>query len=95
LVRSFIQVGLNPIVFTLHQMQDMMTFVSVDDATLALDPEMPSLGHGAPGSIAPTFTSPGRYQGSLSFSMAGPWEITVTVSEAAAFLGAPVFTTTF
>jgi hypothetical protein len=89
------QVGLNPIVFTLHQMQDMMTFVSVDDATLALDPEMPSMGHGSPGSIAPTLTAPGRYQGSLSFSMAGPWETTVTVSEAAVVLGALVFTTTF
>ena len=89
------QVGLNPIVFTLHQMQDTMTFVSVDDATLALDPEMPSMGHGSPDSSSPTLTSPGRYQGSLSFSMAGPWETTVTVSEAAVVLGAPVFTTTF
>jgi hypothetical protein len=89
------KIGLNPIVFTLHQMQDMMTFVPVNDATLALDPEMPSMGHGSPGSISPILTAPGRYEGSLSFSMAGPWETTVTVTEAAAVLGAPVFTTTF
>ena len=89
------KIGLNPIVFTLHQMQDMMTFVPVNDATLALDPEMPSMGHGSPGSVPPILTAPGRYEGSLSFSMAGPWETTVTVTEAAAVLGAPVFTTTF
>jgi hypothetical protein len=88
------QIGLNPIVFTLHQMQDMMTFVPVNDATLALDPEMPSMGHGSPGSIDPTLTAPGRYQGSLSFSMTGEWKTTVTVSETVV-LGAPVFTTNF
>jgi hypothetical protein len=76
-------------------MQDMMIVVSVYDATLALDPEMPSMGHGSPGSVEPALTAPGRYEGSLSFSMAGPWETTVTVTEAAAILGAPVFTTTF
>ncbi len=31
----------------------------------------------------------------LIFSMAGTWEATVTVTEAAVVLGAPVFTTTF
>jgi hypothetical protein len=89
------KIGLNPIVFTLHQMQDMMTFVPVNDATLALDPEMPSMGHGSPGSVPPAFTAPGRYEGSLSFSMTGQWETTVTVSEAWVVLGAPVFTTNF
>lgn len=89
------RIGLNPIVFTLHQMQDMMTFVPVNDATLALDPEMPSMGHGSPGSVDPALTAPGQYEGSLSFSMAGPWETTVTVSEGGLVLGAPVFATTF
>jgi hypothetical protein len=76
-------------------MQDMMIVVSVYDATLALDPEMPSMGHGSPGSIDPTLAAPGRYECSLSFSMADPWETAVAVSEAAVVLGVPVFTTTF
>jgi len=88
-------IGLNPIIFTLHQMQDMMTFVPVVDAAPVLDPEMPSMGHGSPGSVDPTPTSLGQYQGSLSFSMAGTWETTVTVNEGTIALGAPVFTTTF
>jgi hypothetical protein len=73
----------------------MMTFVPVNDATLVLDPEMPSMGHGSPDSVDPTLTASGRYEGSLSFSMTGLWETTVTVSEAGVVLGAPVFTTNF
>jgi hypothetical protein len=88
-------VGLNPIVFTLHKMLDMMTFAPVDDVTVVLDPQMPSMGHGSPGSVNPTPTSLGRFQGQLSFSMAGTWETTVTVNQAGVTLGTPKFTTTF
>ena len=89
------KVGLNPVIFTLHQMQKMMLFVPLDDATLALDPEMPEMGHGAPGSVNPTLNSSGRYSGQVAFSMAGTWETTVTVSQAGQTLGTPKFTTTF
>jgi hypothetical protein len=89
------QVGLNPIVFTLHRMQDMNTFPSVDDAVIGLDPQMPSMGHGSPGSIDPTLTAPGRYEGKLSFSMTGEWKTTATIQVGSIVLGAPVFTTNF
>ena len=88
-------IGLNPIVFTLQENQDMITLVPVSDATVILDPQMPSMGHGSPGSINPTPTSPGLYEGKLSFSMTGTWQTTVTVREGAITLGAPIFTTTF
>jgi hypothetical protein len=89
------KVGLNPVVVTLHQTQDMMLFAPVDDATLGLGPEMPSMGHGASGSVNPTLASSGRYSGQVAFSMAGTWETTVTVSEAGRTLGTPKFPTTF
>lgn len=89
------QVGLNPIVFTLHRMQDMTTFPSVDDAVITLDPQMPSMGHGSPGSVDPTLTAPGRYEGQLSFSMTGEWKTTVSLQRAGVVLGTPVFTTNF
>jgi len=82
-------------VVTLHQTQDMMLFAPVDDATLVLDPEMPSMGHGAPGSVNPTLVSSGRYSGQVAYSMAGTWQTTVTVSDAGQTLGTPKFTTTF
>ncbi len=89
------KVGLNPVVVTLHRMQDMMTFVPVDDATIVLDPQMPSMGHGSPGSVSPTLASSGVYEGQLSFSMTGDWETTVTFSRAGVTIGAPKFATTF
>lgn len=89
------KVGLNPVVVTLHRMEDMMTFVPVDDAAIALDPQMPSMGHGSPGSVDPTLTSAGDYEGQLSFAMAGEWLTTVTFSRGGAVIGAPQFAIAF
>lgn len=91
------RVGLNPVIVTLHRMDGAMVFTGVDDATLVLDPQMPSMGHGSPGSVNPTITAvSGVYEGQLSFSMAGAWETTLTVSIPGFSPPAtPKFTTTF
>jgi hypothetical protein len=89
------RVGLNPVVATLHRMQDMMTFVPIEDAAMRLEPWMPSMAHGSPGSVDPAHTMLGRYAGQLSFSMPGDWETTLTVSRGGATLAAPKFATTF
>lgn len=90
------QVGLNPIVVTLHDTRDNgMTFAPVDDAAFALDPQMPSMGHGSSGSVNPTIVSPGVYEGRLSFSMEGDWVTTVTVRRGDAIIAMPAFATTF
>ncbi len=86
-------VGLNPVIVTLHWMESATSFPAVDDATITLDPQMPSMGHGSPGSVDPTPTSLGRYEGKLSFSMAGTWETTVTLRRGGVIIGAPAFTT--
>lgn len=87
------KVGLNPVVLTLHEMADAMSFPPVLDATMTMDPQMPSMGHGSPGSVSPTATSQGRYEGQLSFSMAGAWTTTVVASRAGAPLGSVTFST--
>jgi hypothetical protein len=93
---SSIEVGLNPVVVTLHETRDGgMTFTPVDDATLALDPQMPSMGHGAPGSVNPTRVDGGWYEGKLALTMSGEWETTVTATRAEAAIGAPSFTVRF
>jgi YtkA-like len=88
------KVGSNPAVFTLHRMQDMMTFVPVDDATLTVHPWMTSMNHGSADS-SPAFTSPGVYQGDVAFSMPGDWDTTVTVARAGVTIGAPKFALSF
>jgi hypothetical protein len=91
------RVGLNPVVVTLHETQDMgMTFTPVNDATFVLDPQMPSMGHGSPGSVNPTLVSDGWYEGQLSFSMTGAWETTITASRPGVSpLGSVMIATTF
>lgn len=89
------KVGLNPIEVTLHRMDGMMTFSAVTDATVALDPQMPSMGHGSPGSVNPVHEADGCYAGKLSFSMAGDWETTITFARDGTTLGAPKFVTSF
>lgn len=88
-------VGLNPVVVTVHEMVDMMTFVPVDDVAIALDPQMPSMGHGSPGSVNPTLTSLGRYSGKLSFSMPGEWQTKLTLTRSGQALGSVTITTNF
>jgi hypothetical protein len=74
-------VGPNPITVTVYRSTDMsMTFTPVNDATVTVDPQMPSMGHGSSGSVNPTFVASGAYQGQLNYSMPGAWETTVTVN---------------
>lgn len=87
------RVGLNPVVVTLHSQASMTSFPPVDDATLALDPRLAMVS--STGSVDPTLVSPGRYEGEVSFSSAGEWETTITVTRGAVVAGTPVFTTIF
>jgi len=89
------KVGLNPIVVTMHEMKDMMTFAPCDDMAIALDPEMPAMGHGSPGSVDPVLASPGRYEGKLSFSMPGDWQTTLTMTHAGTVVGSVQILATF
>jgi YtkA-like len=90
-------VGLNPIVVTVHETTDMgMTFAPVNNATIKLDPQMPSMGHGSVGSVDPVKVSDGRYEGKLAFSMAGTWVTTLTLARPSVDpLGSVAITTTF
>jgi hypothetical protein len=86
-------IGVNPIVVTLHGSSDTLTFLPVSDATVAIDPEMPDMGHGSTGSTPPTATSLGQYAGTVSFTMPGTWVTKLTFSQNGTPLGAASFTT--
>jgi hypothetical protein len=91
-------VGLNAVVLALYGSTDMgMTFTPVNDATFEMVPWMPSMGHGASGSVQPTLLADGVYQGKVMFSMPGDWDVTVkvTLSGASTPAASPVFSTIF
>lgn len=87
------KVGLNKVLVTLHRMQDMMTFPAVDDASFEMVPEMPAHGHGSPNNVAPTLVAPGRYEGTVNFTMPGEWKTTFTVKAAGAVMTSKAFDT--
>jgi hypothetical protein len=77
------EMGDNPFVLTVHDKQDMLTFPEVAGLSVTVEPFMPSMGHGSEGSVDPTYTEHGKYEGSVNFSMAGTWEATFTLDDGA------------
>jgi hypothetical protein len=86
-----LSVGLNPVVVALAASDDGgATWAPAAGAALGVEPFMPSMGHGASGSVAPTPAGPpGRYRGEVAFSMPGDWEITFPVALGGVEVGRP------
>lgn len=82
-------VGSNTIVVTAHMAKDMMMmdFVPVTDLAFTLTPEMPSMGHGSSGNVAPTLGDDQLYRGTVNFSMAGDWVVHLGVAAGDTTLG--------
>jgi hypothetical protein len=77
-------VGANPFLLTVHEMSDMVSFPEVPDLSVTVEPFMPGMGHGSDGNVDPVYVGSGTYEGTVVFSMAGPWEVRFTLSEGAA-----------
>lgn len=74
-------VGKNTVKLMLHKKMTMMSFPSTDDFTLSMYPYMDmgaGEGHSAPYEQL-TAKGNGVFEGSISYSMSGDWQITVTI----------------
>ena len=69
------QVGINDFEITLHKKASMMSFPAIDNYSVEIIPEMPSMGHGSPNNVNPILTSNGHYVGKVNFTMTGLWRI--------------------
>lgn len=70
-----LQVGSQDIELALFSKTSMMDFPR--DSSWSFDqwePTMPSMGHGSPNNVSPTFKG-GHYVGKLNFTMSGDWQI--------------------
>jgi hypothetical protein len=87
-----LQAGFNPITVALLETADGgATWAPAAGADFAVEPWMTSMGHGSLGSVAPVAAGPpGRYRGTLAFSMVGDWATTFTVARQGIELGRPV-----
>jgi hypothetical protein len=55
--------------------------VPVNDYSIVLTPEMPSMGHGSPNNVNPTFSSNGHYTGKVNYTMTGDWRLNLSLSQ--------------
>lgn len=69
------QVGINNFEITLHKKATMMSFPTINNYSVEIVPEMPSMGHGSPNNVNPVLTSNGHYVGKVNFTMTGLWRI--------------------
>ncbi|PRY55209.1 YtkA-like protein [Arcticibacter pallidicorallinus] len=67
--------GINDLQILINKRQDMMNFPAVEDLSVELKPEMPSMGHGSPNNVNPVHTGKGHYSGKVNFTMTGDWRL--------------------
>mgnify|MGYP001944119653 CR=1 FL=1 len=75
------KVGINDFEVTLHSRESMMSWPGIENYTVEIEPEMPSMGHGSPNNVNPTHTADGHYKGSVNFTMTGLWRINLNIMD--------------
>lgn len=86
LVISYVQpldpkVGINDFEITLHSRESMMSWPGIENYTVEIEPEMPSMGHGSPNNVNPTDAGNGHYNGQVNFTMTGLWRINLNIMD--------------
>jgi hypothetical protein len=76
------KVGVNDFEVIVYQMVSGMEFTPVEDYTMLLEPEMPSMEHGSPNNVNPSYEKDGRYIGKVNFTMTGNWRLNLTLERA-------------
>ena len=77
------KVGVNDMEITIHERITGMNFIPVNDYTVLMDPQMPSMGHGSPNNVNPESIGNGHYKGKVNFTMTGMWRINLDIFDGA------------
>jgi len=72
------KIGVNPIEIVVFR-RDGDEYIPVEDLTISLTPEMPSMGHGSPNNEDPVHEGRGHYKGKVNFTMTGDWRLTLEI----------------
>lgn len=83
--------GDNAVVITAHAEEGPTDFRDVDDLTITLAADMPSMGHGSSATVTATSTGHGEYEGVVELSMPGAWAVTATLKRGGVTLGLATF----
>ena len=75
------EVGENKFEVVVHSKATMMSFPSMEDLNIEIEPEMPTMGHGSPNNVNPTHIGNGHYEGVVNYTMTGLWRVHMTVKD--------------
>ncbi|MEJ8803301.1 FixH family protein [Pontibacter sp. H249] len=89
------KIGINDMEVAMYKRNSMMDFPAVTNLTIALEPEMPTMGHGSPNNVNPTHSGNGHYKGKVNFTMTGLWYLNLTLNDATGEAGKLYFEVNF
>lgn len=72
-------VGINNFEITLHQKLNAMDFPAINNYSVEIVPEMPSMGHGSPNNVNPLNIGNGHYAGKVNYTMTGLWHVKLNI----------------
>ncbi|MCG8701027.1 MAG: FixH family protein [Bacteroidales bacterium] len=73
------KVGINDIEFAVFSRNGAMDFPAVENLSIDIEPEMPSMGHGSPNNENPVHDANGHYMGKVNFTMTGWWRVHLSI----------------
>lgn len=85
------EVGINDFEIAIHKRANMMSFPGVDNYTVEIEPTMPSMGHGSPNNVNPSFTANGHYAGKVNFTMTGLWRVKFLIKQGTAIVDSTAY----
>ncbi|MBK9250097.1 MAG: FixH family protein [Ignavibacteria bacterium] len=83
-------VGMNDVEFAVFSNASDV-YTPIDDLTMTITPEMPSMGHGSPNNVNPIDKGQGHYTGKVNFIMTGEWKINLALERAGTNIGQQFF----
>ena len=75
------KVGINDFEVLVSYKATMMEWPPVSDVKIAIEPEMPDMGHGSPNNVDPVHTGNGHYKGEVNFTMTGWWRVNLFITD--------------
>lgn len=76
--------GINDMEIAIYKKASMMSWPADSSLTVALTPEMPTMGHGSPNNVDPVHAKNGHYKGKVNFTMTGLWRLNLDFMAGAA-----------
>ena len=81
---SYPKVGINDMEIAIYKKVSMMNWPADSSLSVALTPEMPTMGHGSPNNVNPVHIGNGHYKGKVNFTMTGLWKLNMDYMAGAA-----------